>query len=408
MAISNNLWLKGARQRLGGVVLYQAQGETRMRELAPSVSNPRTAAQMAQRVRWANLVNFYRANAAWMKRAFETKPQNNTDYNRFMSLNGSTSNIYLTKQEANAGACVVTSYRITDGTLESVEVSASGEDWVSNIFTGSLASLDDNTTVGAFATALLSANAGLRIGDQLSFVKITQMTNANTGYPYIIVRTYEVLLNPASTAKLGAYLPLDYFDISALDGNPALGIINSDLAGAFALIVSRTEGGIIRVSSQDLVVANNDALISRYSSAAQQQAAAESYGEGTDVFLSSASANVYGSAAVPLALLSLEAGDGSYVDNEMAATMEDVEQTTGKLNFNLDVTGTVGQVTIQTWTPTSTKSTWASVAGTASGSAVNFDFPAAIEGREGEKLARVLVTIDGVSYEINFDNGEIG
>lgn len=406
MAISNNLWLKGARQRLGGVVLYQAQGETRMRELAPSVSNPRTAAQMAQRVRWANLVNFYRANAAWMKRAFETKPQNNTDYNRFMSLNGSTSNIYLTKQEANAGACVVTSYRITDGTLESVEISASGEDWVSNIFTGSLAVLDVTTTVGAFATALLSVNGGLRVGDQLSFIRISQMTNANTGYPYIIVRTYEVLLNPASSALLSDYLPINYFEIGTLDGNPALGIVNSGQAGAFALIISRTEGGVIRVSSQDLVVANNDALISRYSSAAQQQSAADSYGEGTEVFLSSASAGEIGGLVQAISPVSFNVGTDIYTSVDEGPTWENIESGIVGVSFNGPITATTYQVTM-TFYNGGNPYTTDNIAASIIGNSISFVCPAIEGARDAWRVYAVNITLDGVLHtlQLSYDGG---
>lgn len=407
MAITNNLWLRGAKQRLGGVVLYQAQGETRMRELAPSVTNPRTANQMAQRVRWANLVNFYRANSSWMKRAFENKPQNNTDYNRFMSLNGGTSTIYLTKQEANAGACVVSTYRVTDGTLDSIEISANGQNWASNIYTGDLATIDENTTVGAFATALLGANAGLRLGDQLSFIRITQMTNANTGMPYIIVRKYEVLLDMANSNKLGAYLPIDYFSIYSVQGSSLLGVVNSNLAGGFALILSRTEGGIIRISPQEIVVANNDALITRYSSAIQQQTAAESYGEGTEVFLSSATADPFSQLNVPLALLSATINDAPYVSNDVGPALEDIEQTTASVVFNTTIQASAAVVNLYYWD--STRTIWGgNITGTIDGNVVEFDIPAAPDGKGEKLLARIRVGIDSQAYELDFLDNEIG
>lgn len=407
MAITNNLWLRGAKQRLGGVVLYQAQGETRMRELAPSVTNPRTANQMAQRVRWANLVNFYRANSSWMKRAFENKPQNNTDYNRFMSLNGGSSTIYLTKQEANAGACVVSAYRVTDGTLDSIEISANGQNWATNIYTGDLTTIDENTTVGAFATALLGANAGLRLGDQLSFIRLTQMTNANTGIPYIIVRKYEVLLDVANANKLNAYLPLDYFSIYSVQSANVLGIVNSNLAGGFALILSRTEGGIIRLSPQEIVVANNEALITRYSSAIQQQTAAESYGEGTEVFLSSATADPYSQLNVPLALLSVTMADESYISNAVGPNLEDIEDTTATLVFNTAVQGTAVVVNLYYWD--GSMSPWGgNITGTIDGNTIEFDIPSAPSGKGENNLARIRVGIDSQTFEMDLLDDEIG
>ncbi len=60
-------------------MLYTQGGRTLQRELAPEVKNPKTPAQMGQRVKWANLVAFYRANASWMPKAFENKKATQSD-----------------------------------------------------------------------------------------------------------------------------------------------------------------------------------------------------------------------------------------------------------------------------------------------------------------------------------------
>ena len=394
------------------MVFYQAQGETRFRELAASVRNPRTEKQMAQRVRWANLVNFYRANRNWMQRAFENKPQNNTDYNRFMSLNGGTSDIYLTKQEANAGACVVNNYRVTDGTLNAIEVTGSGSNWVTNIWTGDLAALSASTTVGAFAAALLSSNAGLRTGDQLSFIRMSQQVNSTTGFPFVIVRAYEVLLNPNSSELLGDYLPLDYFAIESSGGKNALRVTNSGNAGGFVLVLSRTEGGIIRVSPQDVVVANNSALITRYSSAAHQQTAADSYGEGTEVFLSSASANEINPWGIDNSILSALVNDESVTAGEYAGTWEDVEGTQVVLTLANEVTATTATASITFQDGSSNQLVRASQEVQQSQSSVYVSIPPVETGYENYVLRSIAVTLDGTTLRINFaleeDENELG
>lgn len=401
MAITRNVWLRGAKQKLGGVVLYQAQGETRMRELAASVANPRTERQMAQRVRWANLVNFYRANRNWMQRAFENKPENNTDYNRFMSLNGGTSNIYLTKQEANAGACVVSNYRVTDGTLNAIEVTASGSNWVTNIWTGELTALSASTTVGAFAAALLSSNAGLRTSDQLSFIRLSQQVNSTTGFPFVIVRPYEVLLNPNSTELLGDYLPLDYFAIETSSGNNALRITNSGNAGGFVMVLSRTEGGIIRVSPQDVIVANNSALIARYSSASQQQTAADSYGEGTEVFLSSASANEMNPWGVDNSILSISFDGTNRTPNAYVGIMDELDGNHAVVSFANPVSGTSVSATA-TYTLNSGSITRDCTDVHITEGLVECDMPGTAAGASEYVLTSMAITIDGSTYIINF------
>lgn len=376
-----------------------------MRELAASVANPRTERQMAQRVRWANLVNFYRANRNWMQRAFENKPENNTDYNRFMSLNGGTSNIYLTKQEANAGACVVSNYRVTDGTLNAIEVTASGSNWVTNIWTGDLAALTASTTVGAFAAALLSSNAGLRTGDQLSFIRLSQQVNSTTGFPFVIVRPYEVLLNPNSTELLSDYLPLDYFAIESSGGINALRVTNSGNAGGFVLVLSRTEGGIIRVSPQDIIVANNSALIARYSSDSQQQLAADSYGEGTEVFLSSASANEINPWGIDNSILHVAFNERNYTANSYVGTFSDVEGSELTLIFS----NPIGTGTPSAALQYKKGSAVDSGVGEVAASSVNdiTIIPQSIgTGHDDYVLVSISVTIDDITYIINFAEEE--
>lgn len=308
MAIVKNFWLKRSVKRLGGAVLYQAMGQTRARELASEVSNPRTTSQMSQRTKWANLVNFYRANANWMKFAYETKKQNQTDYNKFMSLNVSSSRIYLPKQLANQGACVVDAYQMTQGSLSSIEISPSGSGWVSNIYLQDIANLDSESTIGEFTQQILPVNPGIREGDQLSFIRITQQTNASTGVPYCVVRKYEVVLRSDDTRRFFDFLPSDYISIVDLDDTGAIGVSNSGLAGGFLLILSRTIGGKTYVSTQSIQVVNNSALISTYSSTAAIQRAIDSYGESTEPFLTSSTADTDAQAVVRPSIVYVKLG----------------------------------------------------------------------------------------------------
>ncbi len=313
MAIVENFWLKGQTKKLGGSVIYQAMGQTRQRALASSVSNPRTLAQMTQRVKWANLVNLYRANSDWIKYAFETKKVSQSDYNKFMSLNVTDSNIFLPKNIAAAGGAVVQSYLITQGSLPSIETTYVAESlwWATNIYLGN-AYIFSTTTIAAFTRVLLDNNPALREGDQLSFIRMTQMTNADNGAPYVIVRKYEMVLSLTNQASVWDYLPSDYIDSSEAATNSQLVVKNSGNAGGFVLVLSRTLGGKTYVSSQRIVVANNNALIQAYSSAAALQTAIDSYGTSEEAFLSSTTANQAETAYVPNSIVGINA-DGEHI-----------------------------------------------------------------------------------------------
>ena len=318
MAIVKNFWLVNQKKKLGGAVIYQAMGQTRSRELAASVSNPRTQAQMQQRVKWANLVNFYRANASWMKFAYETKKTNQSEYNKFMSLNVAKSRIYIPKSLAAQGACIVDGYTMTQGSLASIEVNKTDSDWISNIFLGTTNPLTQNVTVGEAAQAILANNPALREGDQLSFIRFTQMTNSSTGVPFVIVRKYEVLLNSNDVRPFFEFVPSDYIKGVQSGSQYCLAVHDSGNAGGFVLIASRTTGGRTYVSTQNIIVANNSTIIAQYSSSSALQNAINSYGESEEPFLTSTTAEDNNQANVPTSMVSVLVDDVSYPLGQVA------------------------------------------------------------------------------------------
>ena len=338
MAIVKNFWLKGSKKRLGGAVLYQAMGQTRARELASEVSNPRTEAQMSQRVKWSNLVNFYRANASWMKYAYESKNANQSEYNKFVSINVSSSRIALTKQAASAGAAVAYPYILTQGSLPSIEWSTSGTSYVSNIYTDGLNGITTTTTVAAFASALVNNNPAIQEGDQLSFIRVSQMVNSTTGYPYIIVRKYEVILDPRNSAYLNNYIPVEFLDSDNIGDNYTLNVLGSGRKGGFCMILSRTVGGRTYVSSQSLVIVNNADTIGEWSSAQAIANAIASYGESSEAFLSSVSANTANNSPVGNSILSAILDSRSYTPGQTVPTMDELASTGLSLSFSQDLT----------------------------------------------------------------------
>lgn len=348
MAIVENFWLKGQKKKLGGSVIYQAMGQTRQRALASEVRNPRTTSQMNQRVKWANLVNLYRANQSWMKYAFETKKQTQSDYNKFMSLNVTGSNIFLTKDIAAAGGCVVQAYQITQGSLPSIETILDTQNgwWATNVFLG--ASYEFlSPSVASFTRTLLQYNPAIREGDQLSFIRLSQMTNADSGIPYVIVRKYEVVLSSSNTSPLSDYLPFDYIDSNEDATMSQLVVKDSGNAGGFVLVLSRTVSGRTLVSSQRIVVANNSAIIGEYSSAAALAAAIASYGESDEPFLASTTANVAGLQFSPISPLSVSLDGRNYpASSRMELTSGDAEKNL-LVTFNGIVEGSVDRFVIK-------------------------------------------------------------
>lgn len=289
MAILRSMYLKGATQKLGGVVLYQAQGRTLARELAPSVSNPRTPSQMEQRVKLANVVAVYRANRLWMAGAFEDKKQAESDYNAFVSANIANSRVATSKSEAAAGAAVVAPYKVTSGSLPTIEHSLASNLVVSNIYLGAL-TISSLTTIGQLSAAIIGNNNNIREGMQLSLIINLQQLNSETGIPYIVCRAYEMIINSQATGLITDYFPGAILTNTG-DSNNALAFeFTNQGYGAATFIMSETTGGKTRVSTQSLTMFGANATYTQYTSELAWVTAVNSYGDGAENFLSSESA----------------------------------------------------------------------------------------------------------------------
>lgn len=381
-------------------MLYTQGGRTLQRELAPEVKNPKTPAQMGQRVKWANLVAFYRANAGWMPKAFENKKPTQSDYNKFMSLNAANSSIYLTKEQARQGACVVDSYRVADGTLQPVDIFPAENDWVTNLYLTGLDKLDATTTLAAFSNALLSSNAGLRSGDQLSFIRVTQLFNNTTDIPYVQVRAFELIISEQETGLVKDYWPIELIGLGQEQETPALMVKNNNKQGGFAIIVSRTQGGRVLVSPSQITHVNMAAVIDEYSSSSALAAAIDSYGRADEIFLDSK-----GATAIENKKTTLSIAEVHSIANVVSAIpggeldMTDNDFKSGfSVSFNQNIIGNVEQVKVYV----DGTSTFTDTAPQVEESMVYTTKDAHVQTAAEVRTARIVVTISGVEYEASF------
>lgn len=302
--------------RVGGNVYYMNRGQNIARELAPAISNPQTAAQQEQRMRWANLVSFYRANQPWQKRgAFESKKQTWSDYNAFVSANSKVSPVYLTKQQAEQGGAVVAPYIVTKGSLPSVAVVSdeTNEQFVSDLYVGDLV-IAGTTTAAELSAALRENNNGLQEGDQISFILNIQGSNPD-GVPFITARYYEFIIDSSDNRTL-ADLGLEGVIVAdTWNEMQCLCLVNEGNVAGGAIIISRTTSGNIKVSTQSLVLnAAAQTYLAGYTSDAALQRAARSYGENDPNFLAAGYSGKASNVSVPTeqGVLSVVIGDRTF------------------------------------------------------------------------------------------------
>lgn len=288
MALIRNAANRKLKGRIGDTTYYVSLDRQVARQALNNSNYGDTArrseAQQNRRVRWANLVNFYKVSKSWMKKAFESKATNQTDYNRFMSANLPGARIALTKNMASVSSAIADAFIISQGSLRTIGITKHTTHWDTDIALGTLA-ISDLTTLAEFSQAVVANNTWIQYGDQISFVSYQQYMDAQS-YPHLICTAYEVTLEKEGQGMLRDYLP-EFAASSDSDGFLGTG---SDISlGAFAYVLSRNvNGGSLLVSTQQLVL-NNDALIRQYSSVAAFNKAVESYGVDQDTFLDTGS-----------------------------------------------------------------------------------------------------------------------
>ena len=215
----------------GNVTFKQRGGETIVSEKVTTIRNPRTDAQMQTRTKWGNIIAMYKGIRPLLNYGFESKPKNLSDYNMFVKVNMQRTPVYLTKQAIAGGACVAAPYQFSQGSLPAIVISGSGNSAKTDIYLGGI-TLGSATTVAQFAQAVVENNADYRYGDQISFFRIAQKVNEETGIPYCQFSASKVVLDAADT-ETKLWDAVNRVGFSAVDS--VLGHSESNFVGAFGL-----------------------------------------------------------------------------------------------------------------------------------------------------------------------------
>lgn len=269
MAVINSPFVGNARGKLGDAVLYRAKGNTIARAYNPEPKNRRTVSQQSQRSVFSAAVKFYaRGVQNLFMFAFENKKPQESDYNAFMRYNANRGMYFGPTQNDDDTYPALGDFVLTRGSLGSfnTRLAPSGPA-IDFPLSGSFS---NPTTLGELSQLLVTA--GLMDGDILTFLGIT--TDSGAG-------------SPSAPVEVGSEVPtwnLKQFtiDLASTDTLSALGIVATyasspgilsvsiDNFGSYdegiasgAVVVSRQEGGLLRVSNSTLLLndASQEALV---------------------------------------------------------------------------------------------------------------------------------------------------
>ena len=265
---------------VGSFTFKQNGGQTVVSEKITQTTNAKTNGQQKQRMKWTNVIRMYQVLTPYLKLAFGGARNGRSDYNKFVSANLGKAPVYLTKQEAQAGASIVASYEVTHGSIKSIKINGKGNQAVTDISLGDLA-ITDETTVKEFSNAVVQNNSLYEYGDQITFFLVRQEVNDVTMLPMAVVEACCVVLDKASESKL--LTVVDARGFSVQEGHLAAQAAHDFGDHGLVWIHSRKQAAKTLVSTQHLICENN--LMKEYQGQAAYQRATDSYGGVSDVYL---------------------------------------------------------------------------------------------------------------------------
>jgi hypothetical protein len=177
-----------ASGKLGEAVFYRAKGEQRTRTYVAKIANPKTLAQMSNRVAMLNLVSGYRSISSVLGKSFVDKRSNESDYNAFVRNSKSANTAGVTKAMAQVGWCCPYGFAISRGKIA---------------FSDAI-TFAPNRFANSTALSLAGTKAGMTV-NQLLALNMAEGTNGYTGG-----QLYQVIIGNNNPANLPTRFKLNY------------------------------------------------------------------------------------------------------------------------------------------------------------------------------------------------------
>lgn len=113
----NSLFWGKASGKLGEMVLYRAGGEQRARTYVQNVKNPKSLAQMKQRIKMASLVGFFNGAREVLRASFPNRKTNQSGFNAYMAASLPLATTAIDKKNSEKGLSVPVGYALSRGNI---------------------------------------------------------------------------------------------------------------------------------------------------------------------------------------------------------------------------------------------------------------------------------------------------
>lgn len=234
------------------------------------VSNPRTDAQVAHRMKMRNILNVYGRIKHALKDNFEGKTGRQSDYSQFQSLNLMLNAVPLTKAEANDRYNIVAPYKVSNGKLQTIGYKLEDGFLISDLYIGAQ-DWNDQLTVSDLAEYIVRRNENWSYNDTLEIICCQQDFSGNEQTPWVDCKFINLVLDLNDFRRIK-----DVLGKISVGCTPEGFLCVETLGdGGFALVHKRYSGKKTLASTQQLEVKN--ALLETYSTPEQMEIAVKSY-----------------------------------------------------------------------------------------------------------------------------------
>jgi hypothetical protein len=245
------------------------------------MGNPKTEAQMKQRIKMNNILNMYKYIKGYLQQNFEGIIGNKNASSFFRSYNLMKTPVWLTKE-----ACkfVLAPYVVAQGRINSVGYEFRDGVFVTDINVGDL-EINDETEERVLSSVICGNNEGWTNNDTLQVILLRQkrVSSLDEEIAHPTCCSIVVCLDKASATKIGEIPVLESlsnmsrFSLCSVDGKLAVRVEDSEeYTYAFAVVHGRGQGRDKIVSSQQLCLSDT-ALYDSYCSSNAFNKAFESY-----------------------------------------------------------------------------------------------------------------------------------
>ena len=269
--------------KIGGIRAWESNGRTIVASYDVKCRNPKTEAQMKQRLKLINILNNYRVLKPALLENFEGIAGNRNAATFFRKYNLRQKPVWLTKTDALYHKVVLAPYCVSQGIIKPIEYSLSSAGLTSNIELGTTVK-EVTTDVTNLAYAILQNHEDWSKGDTLQIVAMRQSLkdNLKSDSSRAEMEAVTLIMTTGKNQPLDSVVGVNGLKnmgitIANHDGRLGIDISNrSDYVYALALVHGRGTGIKRLLSTQNLVLSDTS-IYDHYASSEQMVEALKSY-----------------------------------------------------------------------------------------------------------------------------------